>query len=206
MISFDLNNKDMSLKIAEGVKALIFDLDGTLADTMPTHYLAWQEVGKKYDFHFPEHLFYELAGVPTKEITVMLNKKYRLDLDPLRTEEEKEQSYLELAGNTIQPIGPVVKILKDNYKNMPVACGTGNNREIALLTLEAIGLSGIFKIIITADDVKQPKPNPETFLECAKLMNVNPVYCQVFEDGEPGLFAAKAAGMVPTDVRPFIKR
>jgi len=195
----------MTLKVDNKARALIFDLDGTLADTMPTHYLAWQQVAQNHNFHFPEKLFYDLAGVPTREIANILNKKYNLSLDPLRTEEEKEKNYLTLAGKNIKPILVVVNVLKEHYNKIPVACGTGNNKEIALLTLKAIGLEGIFDILVTADDVERPKPYPDTFLLCAEKMKVAPEICQVFEDGLPGIEAAKKAKMIPTDVRPYLK-
>jgi HAD superfamily hydrolase (TIGR01509 family) len=57
---------------------------------------------------------------------------------------------------------------------------------------------------VTADDVVRHKPDPETFLKCAELMGVEPEFCQVFEDGELGMQAAQRAGMILTDVRPFV--
>ncbi|WP_020527376.1 HAD family hydrolase [Flexithrix dorotheae] len=192
------------LQISPKAKALIFDLDGTLADTMPTHYLSWQKVAEKYGFEFDENWFYELGGVPTKQITVLINERYNLTLDPIKIEEEKEGYYLELEKD-VQPILPVVGILNEYKDKMPISCGTGNIREIALPTLENIGLGGVFKILVTAEDVKHPKPSPETFLKCAEQMGVEPEFCQVFEDGNPGLQAAREAGMIPTDVRPFLK-
>lgn len=151
-------------------------------------------------------MFYDLAGVPTRKIATILNEKYSLELDPLKTEEEKEKNYLGLAGQNIKPISIVVNILKKYYNKIPVACGTGNNKEIALLTLKAIGLESIFDILITADDVERPKPFPDTFLLCAERMGVVPEVCQVFEDGLPGLQAARKAKMFPTDVRPYLKQ
>jgi HAD superfamily hydrolase (TIGR01509 family) len=75
-----------------------------------------------------------------------------------------------------------------------------------LLTLRALGLADCFETIITADDPVKPKPDPDIFLEAARRMRVAPSHCQVFEDGDAGLEAARKAGMVATDIRPFVGR
>ncbi|UZR93880.1 HAD family hydrolase [Chondrinema litorale] len=193
----------MILEISPNAKGLIFDLDGTLADTMPSHYLSWKSIADAQKFEFTEDFFYSLAGVPTQKICLILNEKYGLNLDPIKTEEEKEGTFLEIIGETLKPVTAVVDVLKKYHGKMPVACGTGNIKEIALLTLDYIGLQGYFDIIVTAEDVSHPKPHPETFLKCAEQMGVEPQFCQVFEDGEPGLKAAIDGGMIPTDVRPY---
>lgn len=73
-----------------------------------------------------------------------------------------------------------------------------------MVQLETLDLLRYFVAVVSADDVKKHKPEPETFLECARLMGVEPQYCQVFEDGVLGIEAAEKAGMMVTDVRPFI--
>ncbi len=192
------------LQVDSRARALIFDLDGTLADTMPLHYRAWQSVADRHDFHFPEELFYAWAGIPTTRIARLLNEKFGYSLEPLQMEEEKESVYLQLAGHEVTPVQPVVDLLMRHYQQMPVSCGTGNLREVALLTLKGLQLEPVLKLLVSADDVEQPKPAPDTFLECARLMGTEPQYCQVFEDGEPGLQAAEAAGMIATDIRSFV--
>ena len=83
--------------------------------------------------------------------------------------------------------------------------GTGAIREAALRTLSAIGMSDYFDIVVTADDVSKHKPDPETFLVCAKRMGSDPSKIEVFEDGDLGLEAASNAGMTPVDIRPWIE-
>ena len=78
--------------------------------------------------------------------------------------------------------------------------GTGSHRKLALQLLESAKLLHLFDFIITADDVQNYKPHPETFLKCAQNMNVLPQFCQVFEDGRLGIEAGHAAGMIVTDV------
>ncbi len=82
-----------------------------------------------------------------------------------------------------------------------MAIGTGGHRELVEHTLEITDLRKYFDIIITANDIVNFKPHPETFLKCAALMKINPAEIEVFEDTDFGLEAAQAAGMIATDVR-----
>ena len=86
-----------------------------------------------------------------------------------------------------------------------MSVGTGASRKSACLQLSALGIKDYFDFIVSADDVEKHKPEPDTFLKCAHLMNVNPRFCQVFEDGDLGIEAANKAEMIITDVRPYIK-
>ena len=83
--------------------------------------------------------------------------------------------------------------------------GTGASRTSAELQLKALKIYDLFDAIVTADDVTEHKPLPQTFLKCAELVKINPEKCHVYEDGILGMQAAKSAGMFLTDVRPFLK-
>ncbi len=194
----------MSLRVDPKARGLIFDIDGTLADTMPTHFRSWQLVAEKYRFDYPEALFYKLSGMPTGDIISYINEHQGMNLNPEEVIGAKNEAYLALNG-AIQVIGPVFEIAKENFGKLPMALGTGEYREIALVNIRITGLDRYFDKIVTADDVTNSKPDPETFLQCARLINVPPEYCQVFEDGGAGLEAARRAGMIVTDVRPFIR-
>jgi beta-phosphoglucomutase-like phosphatase (HAD superfamily) len=107
-------------------------------------------------------------------------------------------------AHLLKPVDEVVSIVKANYGRIPMAVGTGASRKSAEVQLKELNLMKYFVTIVSADDVTKHKPEPETFLECARLMDVEPQFCQVFEDGVLGIAAAKTAGMMVTDVRPFI--
>lgn len=194
----------MNLKADPKARGLIFDIDGTLADTMPAHFKAWQRVSRKYGFEYPEALFYKLSGMPTGNIIRYLNEHQGLRLNPEELVGAKNEAYLELNG-AIRVIGPVFKIVEENHGKLPMALGTGEYRDVALVNIRVTGLDHYFDKIVTANDVVNSKPDPETFLKCAQLINVPPEYCQVFEDGGAGLEAGRRAGMIVTDVRPFIR-
>ena len=193
----------MELKVDENAKALIFDIDGTLVDTMEIHYKAWEKMFALQGFNYPREVFYELAGIPTYKIVPILNERFNLKLDPEETMNEKEKYFMELFS-AVKEIKVVSDIARKYHGVLPMSLGTGGRKDIAQMTMETVGLSKYFDIMVAAEDVTHHKPAPDTFLRCAELMGVEPQFCQVFEDGELGLQAARTAGMIATDVRPYL--
>ncbi len=191
------------IRIEKGVKGLIFDLDGTLVDTMPVHFKAWQKACSQFSFEFTSELFYELAGIPTAEIVRIINTRYSLNLDPETVEHLKESAYMQ-SLSTVKPIEPVMNLMIAGRDKYAMSIGTGGRKHVAMKTIELSGLDRYIDIIVTADDVTRHKPLPDTFLKCAELMGVAPAACQVFEDGDQGLEAGRAAGMIVTDIRKYI--
>lgn len=181
-------------------QALIFDCDGTLADTMPAHYLTWKAALEPHDIHFPEDLFYSLGGMPTHEIITLLGAQAGRSLDVEAIAMEKERFYYsELAH--ILPIEPVVAIAREHLGKIPMAVASGSLRRVVDQTLKTLNISDWFDAVVTADDVENHKPAPDIFLEAAKRLNVDPTACQAFEDGDLGLEAIRAAGMTAVDIR-----
>jgi beta-phosphoglucomutase-like phosphatase (HAD superfamily) len=193
----------MTLKVQPKAKALIFDLDGTLSNSLPVHLETWNLVGKKYGFVFDPQILLEMTGRPTIEFAERVVEQYGLSADPNEIMLLKQKSFWEMA-HLLEPIDKVVSIVKAYYGKLPMSVGTGAGRKSTQVQLETLNLLQYFDAIVTAEDVTSHKPKPETFLECARLMNVDPQYCQVFEDGDLGIEAAEKAGMMVTDVRPFI--
>ena len=191
------------IKFPCNYKALIFDLDGTLADTMPVHYKACQIVCNKYGFDFPEDFFYAEAGKPTLVVFELLMKKLGKDLDGRLLGIEKEAVFLSLI-HEVKPLDLIAEIAIFNKGKVPMAIGSGGQRRSVDLTLEAIGMANYFDVIVSCDDVKKFKPNPETFIKAATQMNVAPKDCLVFEDGDLGIDAARDGGMMVVDVRQFL--
>lgn len=196
-----------TLEINPKAKGLIFDLDGTLADTMPVHFVAYQNILGKYGVDYSAKMFFALAGVPAVETVERINEVYGKSLNAKEVGYEKEAEY-ERMMHQMKPIEPVVDLLKQYHGILPISVGTGGYNRLAWKTLEIIGLNDYIEILVSADDIQKPKPHPETFLNCAKQMGVDPQYCEVFEDGEPGMKAARSAGMMAklvTDYYDFFK-
>ena len=191
------------IPVEKHIKALIFDIDGTLLDTMPIHYKACQIACSKHGFEFPLNFFYETAGTPTFEVFEMLGKKLNINANFKQIAIEKEEKYIELA-NEIKLIPAAEEVIKRFNGVLPMACGTGATREIAEINLKNSNTAHYFKSVITCDDIAKPKPDPETFLKAAEALGVSPEFCQVFEDGDLGIKAAIDAGMVATDIRKYL--
>jgi beta-phosphoglucomutase family hydrolase len=192
----------MKHDIKPGIKGLIFDLDGTLADTMPLHFKGWKKACQKFGADIDNTFLRRHTGSPgwmiADEILKMGNIDENVTIDQIMNEKLTE-FYKE--QHLVQPIDPVVEIVKKYHGILPMAVGTGGHRQAVERTLEITGLRRYFEIIITANDVENYKPHPETFLKCAQQMNVEPQYIEVFEDADLGIEAAVAAGMTATDVR-----
>lgn len=191
-----------NLSINPNAKALIFDLDGTLADTMPIHYLAWKNAAANFGIDFTVELFKQLAGIPLYPTVEKLNQIFAKTIDPKEMGDIKEAEF-ENNMHLTPEIKIVTDLVREYHGKIPMAVGTGGSRRLSLKTLEIIGLKGYFDILVTSEDVANFKPHPETFLKCAEMMGVAPSDCEVFEDGILGLQAAKAAGMMVVDVTEY---
>ena len=192
----------MTLKVHQKTKALIFDLDGTLSDSLPVHLATWNKLGEIYGFTFDPNILLEMTGRPTIEFAVRVVEQYGLNEKPEKLVKMKQESFWEMA-NLLKPVDEVVSIVKANYGRIPMAVGTGASKRSAEVQLKELDLAKYFVAVVSANDVTKHKPEPETFLECARLMGVEPQFCQVYEDGDLGIEAAKQGGMMVTDVRPF---
>lgn len=187
----------MQLTLPPGdFRAYIFDCDGTLADTMPLHFRAWQEtLGPELRHVLPEDFYYSLGGLPTDKIVELLNARHGLTLVPMETALRKERAYLELLPGA-QPIEPVLAIARAGHeRGLPMAVGSGGFKRVVLQTLDALGITDWFQAVVTADEVPRGKPAPDTYLEAARRLGIDPAGCLVFEDTQLGLDAASAAGM-----------
>ena len=158
-------------------KALIFDCDGTLVDSMPIHWRAWDIVCKRNGVEFTEERHYALGGIPSVKILQMLKEEQGLDIDPIAREAR---------GKT------------------PMAVATGGRTKYIKPLLKGVGILDWFGAVVTADDVENHKPAPDTFLEASALLGVPPEECRAYEDTDLGMEAIHAAGMEAVDVRQIL--
>ena len=193
-------NPDLLLPPGE-FDAYIFDCDGTLADTMPTHFRAWQTALGAHAEEFSEAMFYELGGVPTTRIVEILNERHGFTMPVAETVEHKEALFLSMSHH-IAAIEPVVALARKFHGVKPLAVASGGHRRIVLSTLRALGIAELFEAIVCAEDYQRGKPSPDPFLEAAFRLQVAPARCLVFEDTSTGIAAADAAGMQSVLVPP----
>ena len=185
-------------------RGLIFDFDGTLVDSMPLHWRAWDLVCQRHGIEFSEQRHYSLGGMPSRKILAMLKKEQGLDFDPAALSREKEEAYLPLMAE-VQPIEPVLAIAREHRGKIPMAIATGGRTQFIEPLLEQVGIADWFCALVTSDDVVNPKPAPDTFLKAAALMGVPAEDCRAYEDTDLGLRSIRAAGMDAVDVREMLR-
>ena len=187
-------------------KGFIFDLDGTLADTMPVHFAAWQEIAARHGLRFPKERFYSLGGVPTRKIAELLIQEAGVASDPLAVALEKEEAFVAALGRpgAVRPIQKVVDIARACRSHGAMAIASGGRRYLVERTLALIQIADWFQAVVTAEDTVRHKPEPDVFLEAARRLGVDPAACTVYEDTDLGLEAARRAGMAFVDVRPLL--
>lgn len=188
-------------KTLQNYTALIFDMDGTLIDTMPSHALAWEKVGKQLGYPISGQIMFDMGGAPVRKIAEEMCRRYAI---PIQQLEEiirlKRQFGLELVPKHATLL-PAFDIVQQYQGKIPMALGTGSHANMVNLLLNHFNLRSYFDIILTADDVIHHKPHPETFLRCAEKLGILPQQCLVFEDADFGVQAALAANMDVFDVR-----
>lgn len=182
---------------------LVFDMDGTLADTMPTHFIAWSSSMAEHGIEFSEERFYGLGGVPANVIIDLLAKEQGKVVDADAVAEAKEELFLKLLED-VQPVLPVKAIAEFHREHIPMAVATGSLHWVAEKILKALEIRDWFDAVVGADDVQNPKPAPDTFLKAAELIGVDPKRCHAFEDTKLGIDSARNAGMEVIDINTLL--
>ena len=177
-----------------GYKGIVFDMDGTLIDSMDTHGIAWRQTCEKYAYPFDEDYLHNLGGVPTRDIVKLLNEKHGLSHDPDEVTETKRLAFLDLKDSP-SIIDDTFKVMQRYKGILKMGVGTGSDRDNAIRMLTATGLLERLETVVTASDVTYGKPHGETFITVATNMGLQPNECVVFEDTEIGRQAAQNSGM-----------
>ena len=190
----------MKLILPQGTfKAYLFDCDGTIADSMPLHYVAWKKALGEHGAQFPEDVFYAWGGMPAAEIIRTLAAQQGLNMPVDEVEHRKEALYYELLPK-LEAVPEVLEHIDLNHGRLPMAVVSGSTRESVTNSLEILGLLDKFDTLVCAGDYTRSKPDPEPFLTAAARLGVKPEDCLVFEDTEMGIQAATAAGMASVKV------
>ena len=189
-----------------GTAGLIFDCDGTLADTMPAHYKAWTALLDRFGIPFPEPRFYAMGGMPTASIIRVLAGEASVVVTNVDAMVLEKEAYFLTHLEAITPIEPVLSIAATYRGKLPLAVASGGYRDTITRTLDRLCIRDWFDAMVTAEDTARHKPDPDVFLEAARRLGVEAPRCVVFEDTDIGLEAARRAGMLGIDVRPWVKR
>ena len=185
----------MQLSLPSGpFRAYLFDCDGTIVDSMPLHYLAWKQALAEWGCEYPEDLFYQWGGKPTRQIVADLNTRCGLNMPVEETAHRKEVIYFELLPR-LTAVPEVLAQIEADHGRIPFAVVSGSTRESVTKSLEILGLLDKFDTMVCAGDYQRGKPAPDPFLIAAQRLGVPPESCLVFEDTDLGIEAATAAGM-----------
>ncbi|MCA9239978.1 MAG: beta-phosphoglucomutase family hydrolase [Planctomycetales bacterium] len=182
------------------IRGVIFDCDGTLTDSMPTHYQSWKKTFDHHGIEFTEQRFYAMGGMPSDKIILVMSEEAGQQLDAEELSREKEENFLTML-HQVPPLETVVNVVKREYGRRKLAVASGGFRWVIDRQIAHIGLEGMFDAIVTAEDTERHKPEPDVFLEAARQLGLPAEACLVFEDGDLGVEAARRAGMACVDVR-----
>ena len=177
-------------------KAVIWDMDGVIADTAPYHFKAWQEVFQKRGVTFTEKDFWRLFGQRNDSIIgkVLGKKVPQAEIETIAN--EKEESFRRRVRQNLKPFPGVVDLMKSLHMNgFRMALASSAPIENIELIIRGLGINDCFQSIVSGKDVILGKPDPQTFLLAAKKLGVKPKNCIVIEDAIAGVTAAKRAGM-----------
>ena len=177
-------------------KAVIWDMDGVIADTAPYHLRAWQEVFRQRGKSYTEDDFRSNFGKRNDAIirNILGSKITLRELEAIAT--EKEASFRESARDNINPLPGAIELLQSlNERGFSQALGSSAPIENIRLVTRELGIEDLFQVIVSGMDVKEGKPSPQGFLLAAEKLGIEPQDCVVIEDATAGVTAAKRAGM-----------
>ena len=190
----------MKLKLPSGTfAAYLFDCDGTIADSMPLHYLAWKQALGEWNCDFDEKLFYDWGGMPIVDIIATLNQQRGLSMPVETVAHRKESLYFELLPQ-LKAVPEVLEQIEAKHGQIPFAVVSGSTRESVAASLTTLNLLDKFDTLVCAGDYTKSKPDPEGFLLAAARLGVAPESCLVFEDTDMGIQAAISAGMASVKI------
>jgi HAD superfamily hydrolase (TIGR01509 family) len=182
-------------ELANPYKALLFDVDGTLADNMLAHKAAYVATAKEHGIILNPDLIDETAGWPTIAVADEISNRYKVSLDKYDFAKRKSSIFIEQFIQKTKPVDFVRQILYDFSESRKIGIVSGGTRSTLNITLEVIQVVGKYETLVCAGDTPEGKPSPQPFLLAAKQLEVEPTDCLVFEDGDPGVQAAISAGM-----------
>jgi len=187
------------------IKAVIFDLDGVIAKTDNYHYLAWKKTCEEHHLFFDKDLNNELRGVSRQNSLniILKHNKFKMNEDSINQILSEENQYFnEIISkiNETDLFTGIIDVFKElKVRNIKIGVGTmtKHSKEI----IDGLNIRSYFDAIVDGNMVVNSKPDPEVFLSCAKLLEVNPTETLVIEDGKSGIEAANAGGFISVAIR-----
>jgi beta-phosphoglucomutase-like phosphatase (HAD superfamily) len=181
-------------------QALIFDCDGTLADTLPAHYQAWARALRERGIELERSWYHAHCGVSAADFIELIDRRHGGGIDRAALDADRIALYRSLVPS-IEEIAAVADVARAHAGRVPMAVASGGLRALVEATLTALGLLPVFDAVVTIEDVPHGKPAPDLFLHAAQRLGVPAAACVVYEDSDQGVQAARRAGMRVVDIR-----
>lgn len=191
----DIQLDKLNLLTKGDYRAFLYDCDGTLADNMQAHKNSYVKAAGEFGFVLDPALIDELAGWPTIAVVDEMSRRYNIPLDVASFTNRKGAIFFEEYIEHTQPIPFVVAHLKQHAGNIKIGVVSGGRRHTVERTLNVLGIAHLVETMVCAGETERGKPYADPFLKAAEILGVAPEHCMVFEDGDPGVQAAIAAGM-----------
>ncbi len=180
--------------------AMVFDVDGTLVRSAPTHFKAFSLALEDQNAAMSEVWYQQRLGLSRIELLTAFNEAYGGSIDIARAVTDSETYYLSHI-HEVTEIATVASIVRREASNYPLSVASSGQRRSVLAALGGVGLLPFFEYVLTADDVSNCKPDPEIYITAAARFGLPASRCLVFEDSDEGVMAATAAGSPVVDVR-----
>ena len=177
----------------EGTEALLFDCDGTLVDTMGLYRICWRQVFGRHGFDMSDDWFDTWAGHSTIPFVTAALPGY--DAEHLAAVAQEGVDLFLESTHLLEPLDHVVQIARRHHGRIPMAVVSGGPRDAVMASLEAVGISDLFDVIVTVTDVEHGKPAPDGYLRAIELLGVRPEACVAYEDTASGIESARGAGI-----------
>lgn len=178
------------------IRAVLFDMDGTLIDSEPNYRIADERFLKDLGIELPEEAWDLFVGMGSANVIEYVKEQYGLQGDTEELLAMKDRYFREIAEERTEVFPATVRLLESlNERGIPCAIATGSSKQTLAFSLEATGLRQRFHATVSADEVSEGKPSPDVFLEAARRVAVEPEHCLVLEDSRSGIEAALAARM-----------
>lgn len=178
------------------LKAVIFDMDGVIADSEPIHFQAEKDLFGSYGIILNDAELHAYMGYEIRSMLKQLAEKHHLNVDPAELYRRQKINLLKRMRNGVKPIPGSLELIRTiHLKGIPLGLATSSFRELADEMIDRFQIRSCFRTVVTVDDISRSKPDPEIFLKAASGLSVRPIECLVIEDSTNGVHAAKAAGM-----------